>query len=109
MSDMKLTTSSGAKIVNPSDEQIREALSVLGVGRDDEGWAVLMQTEMDYVQVSGDRTSGFAMEYQTGDTDRHYRAARENFALEQVVRAFADYRDGTIDYSAYGDWSRITW
>jgi len=106
---MTLTTSSGGKIVNPSDEQIRAALSALDVGRDDEGWAILEQTEMDYIQVSGDQASGFAMEYQTSDTDRHYRAARENFSLEQVVRAFADYRDGKIDYSAYGDWTRITW
>ena len=109
MNDMKLTTSSGAKIVSPSDEQIREALSALDMGRDDEGWAILEQTEMDYVQVSGDRASGFAMEYQTGDTDRHYLAARKNVSLEQVVRAFVEYRDGTIDWSAYGDWSRITW
>ena len=109
MNAMTLTTSSGGKIVNPNDEQIREALSALDVGRDDEGWAILEQTEMDYIQVSGDRTSGFAMEYQTSDTDRHYRAAREDFSLEQVVQAFADYRDGKIVYSAYGDWSRITW
>jgi len=106
---MILSTSSGDEVVNPNDEQIRQALSALDVSRDGLGWAMLARSEMTYMQVSGDKTSGFDMEYQKGDIENHYRAASENFELEEVVRAFAKCRDGRIDWSIYGDWDRITW
>ena len=106
---MILSTSSGDEVVDPNDEQIRQALSVLDVGRDGVGWAILGRSEMAYLQVSGDKTSGFEMEYQKGEIENHFRAARENFELEEVVRAFTEYRDGRIDWSVYGDWDRITW
>jgi len=104
-----LSTSSGDEVMDASDKQIREALSALDVGRDGVGWAILGRSEMTYLQVSGDKTLGFAMEYQKGGVENHCRAARENFQLEKVVQAFANYRDGRIDWSVYGDWDRITW
>ncbi len=104
-----LSSSCGDEVVDPNDKQIREALSALDVSGDGVGWAILGRSEMTYVQVSGDKTSGFDMEYQEGDVDNHYRAARENLKLEEVVEAFANYRDGRIDWSVYGDWDRITW
>lgn len=103
-----LSSSVGGKVVNPNDEQIREALSALDVGRDGVGWAILGRSDMTYLQVSGDKASGFDMEYQVGDTAHHYRAAREDFELKDVVQALAGYRDGTNDWSVYGDWDRIT-
>lgn len=108
-STMILSTSLGDEVVDPNAQHIRRALSALDVGRDGVGWAVLARSEMTYLQVSGDKTSRFDMEYQEGDVAYHYRAARENFELEEVVQAFGRYRDGTIDWSVYGDWDRITW
>ena len=104
-----LSTSSGDKVVNPTNEEIQEALSTLNVGRDGVGWAILGRSEMTYLQVSGDKTLGFAMEYQEGDVKNHYRATREDFLLEEVAQAFSEYRNGTIDWSVYGDWDRIRW
>jgi hypothetical protein len=104
-----LSTSSGDEIVDPNDEQIRQALSTLDVGSDGLGWAILSRSEMTYLQASGDKKSRFKMEYQKGDIDNHFRAAREDFELEEVVRVFAEYRDRKIDWSAYGDWDRIKW
>jgi hypothetical protein len=104
-----LSTSLGEEIVDPNAEHIRRALSALDIGRDGVGWAILARSETTYLQVSGDKTSGFNMEYQEGDVAYHYRAARENFELEEVVQAFAGYRDGTIDWSVYGDWDQIAW
>jgi hypothetical protein len=106
---MILSTNSGDEVVNANDKQIREALSALDISRDGVGWAILARSEMTYLQVSGDKTLGFAMEYQNGDVDNHYRAARENFQLEEAAHALANYRDGRIDWSVYGDWDRITW
>lgn len=104
-----LSTSSGDEVVRPNDEQIRKALSAMDVSRDGVCWAILGRSEMTYLQVSGDKTSGFDMEYQEGDIANHYRAAREDFKLEDVAQALAGYRDGIIDWSVYGDWERITW
>jgi hypothetical protein len=108
-STMILTTSLGDEVPDPSAERIGNALSALNVGRDGVGWAILARSEMTYLQVSGDKTSGFDMEYQEGDVANHYRAAREKFELEEVAQALARYCDGTIDWKVYGDWDRITW
>lgn len=103
-----LSTSSGDEVVDPNDEQIRKALSALDVSRDGVGWAILGRSVMTYLQVSGDKTAGFDMEYQERDIANHYRAACEDFELEEVVQAFARYRDGRIDWSVYGNWDRVT-
>jgi len=105
---MTLSTSSGEEVVSPTDKQIHQALSALDEGRDGLGWAILGQSELTYLQVSGDKTRGFAMEYQEEDVKRHYRAAREHFSLEEVERAFSEYRDGMIEWSVYGRWNQIS-
>jgi hypothetical protein len=64
---------------------------------------------MTYLQVSGDKTLGFTMEYQEGGVDNHYRAAREDFSLKEVAQALSEFRDGAIDWSVYGNWSHVTW
>ena len=107
--NVTLTLSSGEKIRNPDHAQLQEALGKLDVARDGEGFAILMRTEMTYMQVSGDKKMGFDMEYQEGDVKHHYRAERTDFSLDDVVRAMEQYRDGTIDWPQYGSWHRITW
>lgn len=107
---MVLNLSSGKNITNPDDDQVRELLRRLNVHRDGDGFAILGPREGEsYIQVSGDKDIGFDMEYQEGDVNKHYRAKREDFTLDDVVRALIDYRDGGIDWSKYGDWERITW
>lgn len=105
----RLVLSSGDEIENPTDHDIRDALRRLDIDRDGEAFAILERDEMTYVQVGGDSTRGFDAEYQDGDVARHYRAEREDFTLDEIVQMLGDYRDGDIDWSAYGDWSRITW
>ena len=94
--------------MNPTDEQIREVLTDLNVDRDGVGWAGLGRSDTIFFQVKGDKYFKFVMEYQDGDGKQHYRSAREDFELETAVQAFADYRDGTIDWSDYGEWNRMT-
>ncbi len=105
---MKMHLSSGVKVTDPSDEQIRTLLGRFNVGRDGEGFAIFEKDGSTYMQVGGDKTRGFDMEYQEGDVDKHYRAEREDFSLDEVVRAMIGYRDGNINWSDYGLWSRIT-
>jgi hypothetical protein len=106
---MKLSLSSGEEVVNPADDAIRAALQALDVQRDGEGFAILGVTEMTYVQVSGDAARGFDLEYQDGAVAQHYRALRQDYTLDEIVAVFADYRDGTIDWSQYGEFEKISW
>ena len=104
-----LTLHSGEELVNPTDEQIRNALSLFVAGPDRDSFAIFARSEMTYIQISGDKSIGFDMEYQKGDVQSHYRAERTDFPLDDIVRALSEYRDGTIDWSDYGDWAPITW
>lgn len=104
-----LSLSSGKEIRNPTDAEIRAALASLNVRRDGEGFAILGPTEMTYLQVGGDQQSGFDMEYQEGSVRDHFRAARTDFSLDEIVAAMQAYRDGKIEWSNYGAFSRITW
>ncbi len=102
-----LTTSSEDLVVNPTNKQIHDILAALDDKHD--SWAILGRSEMTYLQASGDKAVGFAMEYQVADIDNHYRAARVDFRLEEVVQAFSEYRAGAINWSTYGKWEPITW
>jgi hypothetical protein len=108
---MKLSLSTGAEFTNPSDDQIRDALGALSVERDGEGFAILgpLESEMTYVQVSGDPTLGFDLEYQEGSVSEHYRAAREDYSLDEIVAVLIAFRDGEVVWSEVGDFSKITW
>ena len=104
-----LTLSNGTEIEDPSDEDIRNALASLSVERDGEGFAVLAPAEMTYVQISGDSRIGFGLEYQEGSTDEHYRAKREDYTLDEIVKILIAFRDGNVRWEDVGDFERITW
>lgn len=101
----KLNLSSGASLRDPRDDEIRAALA----GLESDGFAILEFDEMTYCQVAGDAAAGFAMECQDGDVDKHYRAVREDFSLDEVVAALCAYRDGHVNWDDYGQWEQITW
>jgi hypothetical protein len=102
---MILELSSGIQLEDPSEQQIREALASLDVQREGDGFAIFAISPMTYLQVGGDATTGFDMEFQVDSMENHYRAQREDFSLDEVVAAFGGFRDGTIDWSDYGQWS----
>lgn len=104
---MKLTSSSGESFINPIDPEIRSALEELDLERDGEGFAILERDSTTYVQVSGDQRIGFDMEYRQGSAKEHYRAVRVDFSIDEVVRAFGEYRDGVIHWNIYGRWEKF--
>jgi len=104
-----LELSSGKKIANPTDAQIRAALEELDVQRDGEGFAILARSPRTYVQVSGDAARGFDLEYQVDSVRQHYRARRTDYALDEVVAVLAAYRDGAERWDEVGEFERITW
>ncbi len=103
---MRLITGTGHEFIDPTTREIRETLSQLRVD-DGDAFAILEQTEMSYLQCSGDMQVGFDLEYQLGDTDAHFRAERTNYTLEEIVTVFAAYRDRRVDWDAHVTWSRL--
>ena len=93
----------------PDENIIREHLSGLNIDRDGEGFAILEQAEMTYMQVSGDPQRGFDAEYQEGDINNHFRAEKESFTLEEIISMMTEYLYGEINWDKYGKWSKITW
>jgi hypothetical protein len=64
---------------------------------------------MTYIQTSGDRKLGFDLEYQDGDKKRHYRAKRDNFTAEEIIKAMTSYSVGTDDWKKTAEWKQISW
>lgn len=101
------SSNKGADIKDPTDAQLRERLAALDLKRDGEGFAILERDSMTYMQVGGDAQQGFVMEYQEGDTDRHYSASRRDFTLDEIVAAMRKYRDDGMLWEKYGPWERL--
>ncbi len=105
---MKLDVCGRRTIQNPSDAEIRDALRGLDAG-DESGFVILGPDVMTYIQTCGDERGGFELEYQEGSTERHYCASDSAIPLDEILRAFREYRDGCGDWKERFQFERITW
>ena len=108
---MVMEVSGKKRIVDPTDQDIRDCLAAFDDYTVDRGEAflVLGPTDMTYIQTSGDKENGFDVEYQEGDTEHHYRAARADFGLDEVARMLLAFRDGNPDWKNMAQWERSRW
>jgi len=97
---MKLELENGTSIRNPDTRAIAEALASL------DGFAILGRDEMTYMQTSGSRREGFVLEYQEGDTDRHYQCP-DPLTEKQITEAFLSYADGTDAWKTVFRWEKM--
>lgn len=98
---MRLRLENGTTLDDPVDDAILASL----VGLADE-FAILEQSEMTYMQTSGNVTDGFVIEYQEGSTDEHYKAD-EKVPLDKLVLAFQSYAAGTDAWRSMFEWERM--
>ncbi len=105
---MTFSDSTGLEIRNPTDVQIRSALADLNAQGDGESFAILAG-DTGYVQVAGDPAAGFIVEYQEGGPDRQYQSKRADYSVEEVAAMMIAYRDGLVQWSEVGEWSKLTW
>jgi hypothetical protein len=96
------------KVESPTDEQIGIELGNLSTKNED-SFAILGPSDMTYIQVGGDKTVGFCLEYQEGSADGHFRATNEKITLEQVVSAFIAYRDAKPGWQKAFTFKKVTW
>ncbi len=102
---MELSTDGGGAVKSPSASQIEEALRALDSGED--GFAILEASSETYMQAAGDQGAGFILEYQEGDTDRHFKATRAKIPLAEAVKAFQMYAAGDAGWRGMFEWERI--
>lgn len=102
---MELSTNGGRVVRSPSASQIEEALGSLDSG--DDGFVILEESSVTYLQAAGDRGTGFVLEYQEGDTDRHFKATRERIPLAEVVKAFQMYAAGDARWKGMFEWEPL--
>lgn len=90
-------------IQNPTEADIRQTLDSLDTHKNG-AFLILGTSDMTYIQTSGDKKAGFALEYQEGDTKHHYQAMRDNFTAEEIVKVMTSYSAGTDDWKKATEW-----
>jgi len=102
---MELSLESGRSIANPNTSEIQAALSVHASSGG--GFAILSRDKLTYIQLAGDADSGFLVEYQDGDTDRHFRCEKERVPLDDAIRAFQSYAVGDEKWRTMFAWVKL--
>jgi hypothetical protein len=69
--------------------------------------ATLGRSDLTYVQVSGAVKTGFAVEYQEGSLDRHYKSRAATLPLEAVTVVFQKYARGDEGWRQGIDWEHV--
>jgi hypothetical protein len=94
------------KIQNPTEADIRQAISTLDTDKNS-AFLILETSDMTYIQSSGDKKLGFDLEYQDGDKKHHFRAKRDSFTAEEIIKAMTSYSAGTDDWKKLTEWKQI--
>ncbi len=102
---LRLEVENGQVLENPSANDI--AIAIAGMKSDGNAFAILSRDEMFYMQISGDPTGGFDIEYQEGSTKEHFRAEGDPFPMQQIVPAMQDYAAGGAEWQKRFTWKRL--
>jgi len=94
------------KIQNPTEADIRQAISTLDTDKNS-AFLILGTSNMTYIQSSGDKKVGFDLEYQDGDLKHHFRAKRDSFKAEEIIKAMTSYSAGTDEWKKISEWKQI--
>ena len=69
--------------------------------------ATLGHSELVYLQASGSVQAGFALEYQEGSLDQHYKSQITALPLEQATEIFQQYARGEESWRRGLEWERV--
>ena len=100
---MKLELENESPILNPTEEDIEKEIQK--VDGKENGFAILSLDEMTYLQIAGDTSSGFVMEYQNGSLDEHY-STEENVSEKEVIEAFQAFTRGETTWIDQFNWKK---
>jgi len=102
---MDLQLANGTDILNPSPEQIREALQALD--EFENPFALLNKSHYTYMQASIDfSTQGHVLEYQENSIGRHYQSNDNRIPIESIIQAFQMYAVGDDSWKNQFAWQK---
>jgi hypothetical protein len=94
MVPMKLTIGPSTEIVNPTKQQVLDALA--GLTEDADSFVILGETEQHYIQTRKTEY-GYALEYREGGHDSHYKS-QTTVTLATLSEAFLHYLSKSPHY-----------
>lgn len=102
---MKLELENGQTIQDPNTLEIEDHLRTLD--GESNGYAILSQSELSYMQAAGGCETGLTVEYQDGSTDQHYSSAAGGASLHDVVEAFRAYAVSDDRWKTMFEWEKL--
>lgn len=100
----ELELESGAKLLNPSPEEVAAAIHTLD--DDTNHFAILARSEMTYIQTARHSGGKFVVEYQEGSLDQHFMAVRDDLQVEEVVDLFTQYQLTNPQWAESVEWKK---
>ena len=90
---------------DPDAATIAKVLASLDGGR--HVLATLGHSELTYLQASGSVHTGFALEYQEGSLDRHYKSRAAALPLDEVTDIFQKYARRDESWRPSVEWEHV--
>ena len=87
-----------------TNDQIKAAIQSL----EEDGFVILQEKEQFYVQISGNITSGFDLEYREGDASKHFRGTKDDYTTDEVISVLLKYNQGDDSWKDDVEWEKIT-
>jgi len=102
---MQLDRAGQRTIDSPNAETI--AAELRAGAQAEEFFAVLSEFDARFIQAAGNDMEGFALEYQDGGLNHHYRCANEQLTVDQVIRAFQLYLTKDLRWLTEFEWELV--
>ncbi|MEO1021914.1 MAG: hypothetical protein AAFW89_05170 [Bacteroidota bacterium] len=99
---MKLSSSHGKAITEPTDQQINDAIDDI---EDNNGSFVILDSGKDFVQAAGSLPDKLVVEYQVDG--KHFQSMSENHSAEEVKNILKQFRNGLGDFKRQYEWKEI--
>lgn len=103
---LRLELHDGTVIVNPSDQEIADALNSQLAEPD--RYAILERYDGTYIQTcAGEGAQGGVLEHQEGSLDRHFRARNRRLIVGQIIRAFQEFAREDPTWKSSLEWEKL--
>ena len=102
---MKLSTGTGADVVDPRPDQIVDAIRSLPGGAD--SFLILTRSDNQFLQVLGSREEGFHLEYREFSAEKHFVATDDEITETQLTQTFLAYLDGDDSWKRRHQWTKL--
>ena len=98
---MRLTTSTGINVENPTAAQVTEILE--SFSKDTDSFAILEKNPQVFIQTAMLPGAEFILEYREGSSEQHFRS-KSTLPLEEIQEAFQLYLLDDMSFKDNYEW-----